>query len=856
MTFLHKNRFVFSAFFIAFGIMTLAFAKEGMYPFGNNQIMIIDSWHQYFPILQELHYKLQHFDSLFYTWQSGMGTNFLVMIGYYAMSPLNLLSIFVPAAFLREFMLFATIFKISLAGSTFAIYIRALYGRNDISILIFGLFYAFSGFLMGYYWDIMWLDAVALLPLVILGLHRLMDTGKWYLFTITLAITLISNFYTAYFVCIFVAFYFFVLFSQKSQGKNFKDFVIQIAKVGAASIVGIGLSAVTLLPIVYGMSRAYGLKSGNPTTLTTYHAIIDILNNLLANIKPTIVDGLPNIQSGMLPLLFCLIYFVTKSIPMRNRISNGILMGFLILSMNLNILNFFWHGFHFPNQVPFRFSFLLSFMLITVAYEAFSHLKEIEPKTIQTFAFGFIVYLLISEKLYKETFDFKVFYVSILYIALYTVVLMAWLNKRITSSLFMIFLLCLGLTEYGLSAFKATDTAGNSGRADYPTQNTAVQKALSDLRNLDSSFYRTEMYPLYSANDPILYQYPGITQFSSTANSKINYFLKDFGVSADPGSNSVKYLPTPPAVSGMLNIKYMLSKHNGIPLPNAAYTEVGKYDGLTLLKHNYPMPMGIVAENAIEAFDISNDNPFLVQTSYIKEVLGKDISIYQPISLTSETYTNIERTNLEQDIRYNYRNINASQVGRATIGFVAPDSGQYYAYMLNGSKEVTLTVNGNSRVYETPRGVLMDLGHLEVNSPINFDFELAAQSTGFFDIALVKLDVSNYESVYNELISNRLDVASHDDTKIEGLVTTSKPGQLILSIPFDPGWKAELNGMDVQPTPLKDGLMMIPVSAGTHMLKLRFVPQGFTTGLIIMVISLIIMIVYQFIYRRFNLKSS
>ena len=856
MTFFHKNRFIFYTFFIAFGIMTLAFAKEGLYPFGGNQIMIIDSWHQYYPILQELHSKLQNFDSIFYTWQSGMGSNFFVMIGYYAMSPINLLSILVPSEFLREFMLFATIFKIALAGSFFAIYIQALHKRNDMSIVLFGLFYAFSGFLMGYYWDIMWLDAVALLPLVILGLHRLMDEGKWRLFSITLAITLISNFYTAYFVCLFVAFYFFVLFTQKSQGKNFKNFLYQFAKVGAASLLGIGLSALTLLPIVYGMSRAYGLQSGNPKVLTTYHAMIDIFNNLLANIKPTVLDGLPNIQSGMLPLMFFLLYFAVKSIPIRNKVSNGLLMAFLFLSMNLNMLNFFWHGFHFPNQVPFRFSFLVSFVLITLAYEAFTHLKDIDTKPLTTLAFGFIAYLLVSEKLYKDTFDFKVFYVSILYIGLYLIVLIAWLNKRITTGLLMVLLLCIGLSEYGLSAFKATETASNSARGDYPTQNIAVQKALEDMRKQDSGFYRAEMFPLYSANDPILYGYPGITQFSSTANSKINYYLKDFGLSADPGSNSVKYLPAPPFVSGMLSIKYMLSKNDAIPMPNSAYTEMGKYDGLTLLRSNYPMPMGIVADNPIETFDIGNINPFEVHTSYLKEALGRDISIYETIPLSSEAYSNIERTNIEQDLRYNYRNQDPGQVGRATVGFTAPEAGQYYGYMLNGSKEVTLTVNGSSRMYETPRGVLMDLGFIEENSAISFDFELAAQASGFFDIAIVRLDIPSYESAYNEIIVNRFDVIDYSSTLVEGLVTSSKAGNLILSIPYDPGWKATVNGLKVQPTHLKEGLMMIPITEGSYSLRLSFIPHGFVAGIGISSFSLLIFIAYPFARRLFKPKIS
>ena len=43
---------------------------------------------------------------------------------------------------------------------------------------------------------------------------------------------------------------------------------------------------------------------------------------------------------------------------------------FLLLSCNWNLLNYIWHGFHFTNMLPYRFSFLISFLLLTAAYRA------------------------------------------------------------------------------------------------------------------------------------------------------------------------------------------------------------------------------------------------------------------------------------------------------------------------------------------------------------------------------------------------------------------------------------------------------------------------------------------------------
>ena len=57
-----------------------------VHPFGTRQILVTDFWHQYYPFLCILQEKLKHGESLLYTWQSGMGSNFAAMMAYYTAS--------------------------------------------------------------------------------------------------------------------------------------------------------------------------------------------------------------------------------------------------------------------------------------------------------------------------------------------------------------------------------------------------------------------------------------------------------------------------------------------------------------------------------------------------------------------------------------------------------------------------------------------------------------------------------------------------------------------------------------------------------------------------------------------------
>ena len=77
------------SFIIPAVIMTLAFKKNGIHPFGDNQMLVVDLWHQYFPFFKVVREKLMSGGSFLYSWSNGLGTNFLSLISYYAASPLN-----------------------------------------------------------------------------------------------------------------------------------------------------------------------------------------------------------------------------------------------------------------------------------------------------------------------------------------------------------------------------------------------------------------------------------------------------------------------------------------------------------------------------------------------------------------------------------------------------------------------------------------------------------------------------------------------------------------------------------------------------------------------------------------------
>lgn len=834
------NKFVITTFFFAATIVLIVFVAIGLSPFGKNQIMVIDSWHQYFPALVSLHRKIRAGESLFYSWFSGGGTNYLTFIGYYAMSPLNLLSLLFPESMLQEFFWMATLVKIALAGAFFSYYLKKVFKKDDVSIVVFGLTYSFCGFLTGYYWNIMWLDVVCMLPLLVIGLHDLVETSKYRLYVVVLALCMISNFYIGIFICEFIAIYFFVLYFDKNEVFSLKNFLLKLRDIVIYSSLALMMSAITFLPIIYGMTKAYGQSSGNPTQLETYHALLDLVNNMLINVTPTIIDGLPNISSSMLVFFLLVLFFFTKQISTRKKVIYGLLVLFLFMSLNINYLNFVWHGLHFPNQVPYRFSFILSFVVITMAYQVYLKMKDLDLSLLKWVFISLIAYFVASEKLYTDLFDFKVFYFAMVMIIVYAGLSAVYIHNNINEGLYVAILLCLILFESLITMNNAAEATSTTGRDEYNVEYDAVKEAF-DFIDIDAvGVNRIEMAPRYSTNDALAYGYMGLVQFASTANSKYGAYTQFMGMPSDHGSNTIAFEPNTPALNGLFAIGYMISKYDHIPMPNEAYEEVFRQGNVAVLKNKYALPFMYQVKE--EIIDLSNEiiSPFERQLRFYNLATGQSRQFFAPIPIHEESYQNMTLVSRE-GARNSYQNIDTTQTAVATISYLINQTDQYYLYMLDQTPTAKLTVGDKTRMIKTPRGMVVDLGVLEPGTPVTVSLEVMAAESGYFDLEIVSFNELMFSEIASELNEQAVTIDAFDETNIRGHIISEEDGLIYTSIPFEEGWKVKVNGSKIKPWVYRSAVIAIPIEAGENVIELTYRPQGFVAGLILTLVAILIL---------------
>jgi hypothetical protein len=125
-------RLSFGFTFIAFVVLMIV---KGMVPFGDSSMLYSDAYHQYYPFFVAFRKALRSGESLLYSWDVGMGMDYLGLISYYLASPLNLLSVLIPESWTLAYFSFLVPIKLGLASWFFALFLQKT--THDIDYINF-----------------------------------------------------------------------------------------------------------------------------------------------------------------------------------------------------------------------------------------------------------------------------------------------------------------------------------------------------------------------------------------------------------------------------------------------------------------------------------------------------------------------------------------------------------------------------------------------------------------------------------------------------------------------------------------------------------------------------------------------
>ncbi len=796
------------AFVVPVVLMVIIFIAREIFPFGDQSFLRTDMYHQYAPFFSEFQYKLKTGGSLLYSWDVGMGVNFAALYAYYLASPFNWLLIFVPKAYVLEFMTYLIVVKTGLAGLAMAVYLKKHCRTDSPMIGLFGVFYAMSGYMAAYSWNIMWLDCIVLFPLIILALENLVHKGRFAAYSIVLGICILSNYYISIMICIFLVIYFIAMLILEN-GMTLKKAAGRTAIFGAGSLLAGALAAVTLLPEFFALQATASADSAFPKSFTQYFSIFDMIARHLPDVQSEEgLDHWPNIYCGVAVILLFVLYLLCRQIRVKEKAVYLSLLLILLASFALNIPNFIWHGFHYPNSLPCRQSFIYIFLVLLLCCEACLHLGEFPPRQIFYVFWGDIVFILLAQKLItQEHFHFSVYYISVIFLALYLGIICLYLRGPRWRPMALLAAFLLVTLESGVNM--AVTSVTTTSRSSYVKDNDDVRALVAAARSESDDFFRMTKVKIRSKDDGAWMNYPSVSLFSSTASADMSDFMKKVGAESSTNAYGIEGLT--PLTKALFSVRYGMYSEQP---EDDGFMDFDTHEGTTWMYRNrYCLPLGFLVDAGFELrFDLGSGNPADVQNS-LAFAAGAG-PFFTPVEDVWEDGSDLT--------------------------LIAPQDGLYYAYVTNHrATDVTVMNADSTTVYENvDRGYLLTLGYCTAGEEVTMT---AKDETMRANIYLAS--AASLADICENLSENPWDLTSWDDTSLTGTVDARNGGILFTSIPYDEGWSVTVDGVHTSTRKILGAFLCVPLSAGVHTVEMHYFPQGLAAGNIISGAALVIVIV-------------
>ena len=844
-------------------IVLFGFSCIQVHPFGDRMILTVDCYHQYVPFLIEFRNKLLSGDSLFYTWNGGLGTEYYAAFANYSASPLNLLSVFFTAKTMPDFVLYITCLRAGLASLFMTIFLSDSEKRNpDFITISFAVMYALCGWFLTDFWNIMWCDAILLLPLICYGLRRLLHEGRYVIYVVSLFAALFSNYYTGYFICLFLVFYapimYFTEFKTRSEANDsdkdiigVKSFFIAAGRFAFASLIAGAMSAIITLPTYFILQNSSATGSELTWDFKLQDTLFDFFARFMVAANPNIRDGMANVYSGSLAVILVPLFFMAPAftnIKKREKVLYAALLGLLYFSFTNRTLIFIWHGFHFPNQIPHRESFLMSFLLVIIAFRVVRNIRAFEAKTISWILFFSVAFVILYEKMGDGNESYIQYILSLIFIPSAALVLQAIRNNKkqkpafyvaiLTAFVFIEYILVTPVVFFTIAkneVFPTYDFYAKNDKLIYETANEINSEEGHML------FERTEIYPNSICCEQSVYNVKGLSTFSSTARESFVKYLANFGLHNN-GINSVRTAGISKPTATILGIRNTITKelNDSAPLFFDKVRDVN--DLISVYENPDALSVGFMVSEDLLQFEHDNTtDAFLHINSWIRS-MGVEADVFNKISATSNEVTGATLTGSADDIMiYNVTGgekfVFDFNVSNATVG-----SDVYVYANANFGGMAKVIVGENTNNFEIRSNQIISLGTF-TGEPIQVILTYNSPKNSVVKYYFYELNQDGYEEMLATLGDEQLEVTNYDSTSIEGTINVNEDGLLFLSIPYSEGFKAYVDGNETEITPIEDALCSIRLTSGTHQIRLVYVPRYFNEAAIITTAAAVVFII-------------
>ena len=894
--FLKKNRDTLGSVLRVLIVFTVAIAtgiviykKKEISPYGSNDILSIDLWGQYFPMYRK--FALDHgFSEAMYNWSGALGFNNWVQNAFYTRSIFLIPFGLVPFAKSITYIDIAALLKFGLGAASCQLYAEYKFKSKSPLIMVASVGYGLCSYATAFIMQFMWTDGLFLAPLVLLGLEGMMNGKSPLMYVIMLALTIYTNFYTGFGVCLFTGFYFIAEWFKReytdANGKklcvkaNLKARFALLGRFSLYSLIGGLLTAFILLPTLKGLSITESANEGRFDFKQWYHTFAENISSMLPTTPASLEYGVANIAIGLFAFLLIPLYFMNTEIKPKDKLLTGGFLGVLYAGLNYNPMDWLFNGFHFPNQLPGRWSFLFSFAIAIVASNGIAKRNGIKLTSIiasliiALFFTGYAKFGNLSEEKTKKLPYWNKLIIVFAILLAFSVIFFyfsQYMDKQAeklaqtaetggkklsekeekSANLYKLkagglrfcafatsVLLSIAMTEEicrNNVKVAADDNSGIlvSNMDSFIKISESLLKYGEKYESRNDEFYRMEVNETWTFNTPMIGDFKGVSYYGSTLNHGVYNLLRDMGNRVYANNVSSVYNNSSLFQNSLFGIKYIIDRGRYFESRSGkGYELVETNDDCLIWENKTPFPLAFAASNEIITEDITPDKVQAVhdQNELLNKLSGSETNVFEHIDPADFTYDNVDIDTTNGNwIYHDFTRIDGNLPVTITwLYIVQDDMPIYLEHNFNGGQ---LTVNGN--IFEIGFEKFRCIGSYEPGTEIRIEYTANDIGRGSFGLDLYRFNMDKWNEIYDSVKANGLEVSSFKNTHIKGSLNASEAGLVMTSIPQDGGWTVYVDGKKAPDFKVLGTLIGFNVGAGSHDIEFKYHVPFFKAGVLI-----------------------
>ena len=792
--------------------------------------------------------------------------------------PLDFLSFFVPVAYTEILYHVIILLRWYLAGLCFTLFASLFYPLT-IHVLTGSMIYIFSGFLLLYgVRHPIYASAMIMLPLLLAGSEKILRREGSGLFSFSVFLGFICNYYFMYQAAIACLVFSLVRFFSLYKERRIASFFRLLLRFALSFILGTGMAMATLLPVIFSLGSSARLAEQSiPENLLHFESWRHYYRWFLYLITPV-----RYLEGGISLNYSVLVLPALAMIPGRQKDSSRSLLICLlvgIIFLMSPVFSYVMSGFSAVNG---RWAFIFS-LLISMIYVRFAcDLHQMNRRQKESLILTTGVFAVLSGLDFFASRKIYVLWAAVLLIAV-SILLLCMNNWKIKAFSFIMLGICFvscTANSFFLYSGRFADTLSEYYDAGTGIRMIRESEFSKFNRIKEEGFWRADSNLINSnrENYSLLLDYYPTSVYNSVISGPLTYGLLSLENPGIAAIHRIQGFDGQTVIENIANVHYFLTTYDGDRHAPYGFTRSESLsDGDNAIFINtIPLNFGFSCGSCIRRSDYNKLDPvsrgqIMLEACVLEDadadsaaLTGVSVMDQAGTAITEETLSlpdqgeNVKRTEKGYKVKKKggyitlpFRRKAGCECYVRLSGFTT-DKGSVYVHLAAGGQTTQFLMRGLGKLYSLNRtDYTLRLGYDEADQEDVITLQFTEKGTyPLENISVFYVPMADYPEKISRLNRDSLQEIVFDLNTVSGKASISQDTVMVFSVPYSSGWKVTVDGEEKRALCADVSWLGVQLEKGEHVVVLQYTSPGAPLGRVISIFAWLVFAAGFIVHKR------